>query len=133
MAGDSSFSDETLPPQDASMVAQHPDAEAKSRSAVEPNPNREYATGFKLFIITAIVAFATFLMLLDNMIVSTVGVPLEMMHMAKLAQANGAIQAIPAITNQFHSLSDVGWYASAYQFGRYGLAMMRHEKNVTHV
>ncbi|PHH70100.1 hypothetical protein CDD82_7345 [Ophiocordyceps australis] len=96
MAGDPSFSDETLPPQDASMVAKHPDAEAKSRSAVEPNPDREYATGFKLFIITAIVAFATFLMLLDNMIVST---------------------AIPAITNQFHSLGDVGWYASAYQFG----------------
>ncbi|KAI1204467.1 MFS general substrate transporter [Annulohypoxylon truncatum] len=25
--------------------------------------------------------------------------------------------AIPRITNEFHSLADVGWYASAYQFG----------------
>lgn len=28
-------------------------------------------------------------------------------------------QAIPHITSQFHSLSDVAWYGSAYQLTRY--------------
>ncbi|KAH6845699.1 major facilitator superfamily domain-containing protein [Chaetomium sp. MPI-CAGE-AT-0009] len=56
----------------------------------------EYVTGFKLAIIVASVALACFLMLLDTMIIST---------------------AIPRITDTFNSLPDVGWYASAYQFG----------------
>ncbi|KAM0191773.1 hypothetical protein ACHAPC_002085 [Botrytis cinerea] len=56
----------------------------------------EYVSGVKLAIIIASVAFSCFLVLVDNMIVST---------------------AIPRITNQFKSLRDVGWYASAYQFG----------------
>jgi hypothetical protein len=29
------------------------------------------------------------------------------------------LQAIPRNTDEFNSLLDVGWYASAYQFGRY--------------
>ncbi|KUJ18477.1 MFS general substrate transporter [Mollisia scopiformis] len=56
----------------------------------------EYVTGFKLVIIVASVAMACFLMLVDTMVINT---------------------AIPRITDQFHSLHDVGWYASAYQFG----------------
>lgn len=28
-------------------------------------------------------------------------------------------QAIPFITEEFHSLLDVGWYAGAYQLSRY--------------
>lgn len=46
--------------------------------------------------------------------------------MATLAWANSAIQAIPRITNEFHSLADVGWYASAYQFGRYAFQIHIH-------
>lgn len=60
-------------------------------------PSAEYVTGLKLAVIVAAVSVASFLMLLDTMIVST---------------------AIPRITDQFHSLADVGWYASAYQFGQ---------------
>ncbi|KAF2757491.1 MFS general substrate transporter [Pseudovirgaria hyperparasitica] len=56
----------------------------------------EYVTGFKLVLIVASMALACFLMLLDTMIVST---------------------AVPRITDTFNSLPDVGWYASAYQFG----------------
>jgi MFS family permease len=55
-----------------------------------------YVTGPKLALIVGSVALACFLMLLDTMIIST---------------------AIPRITDQFNSLPDVGWYASAYQFG----------------
>ncbi|KAI0173481.1 MFS general substrate transporter [Hypoxylon sp. FL1284] len=56
----------------------------------------EYQAGVKLAVIVAALAFASFLMLLDNMIVST---------------------AIPSITDAFHSVPDIGWYGSAYQFG----------------
>ncbi|KAI1077292.1 efflux pump [Whalleya microplaca] len=58
--------------------------------------SNEYVTGIKLALIVASVALACFLMLLDTMVVST---------------------AIPRITDTFNSLPDVGWYASAYQFG----------------
>lgn len=56
------------------MLADQPDAGLKKEpSVVEAKPNLEYVTGVKLFVIVATVAFASFLMLLDNMIVSTVG------------------------------------------------------------
>ncbi|KAK8017143.1 major facilitator superfamily domain-containing protein [Apiospora marii] len=78
--------------QDATTPQHH--AEPKTE---KPVSGREYVTGIKLAVIVAAVAFASFLMLLDTMIIST---------------------AIPRITDEFHSLVDVGWYASAYQFGR---------------
>jgi hypothetical protein len=73
-------------------VSMAPDAD-KEKS----EPVAEYVTGVKLAVIVAAVSVASFLMLLDTMIVST---------------------AIPRITDEFHSLADVGWYASAYQFGQ---------------
>lgn len=61
-------------PRTASAVALHPEVDTKvDSSIVKPNLNREYVTGVKLAVIVAVVAFASFLMLLDNMIVSTVG------------------------------------------------------------
>ncbi|KAK7979953.1 hypothetical protein PG989_012410 [Apiospora arundinis] len=80
-----------LADQDATKLHHPPEAKEEN-----PLPNREYVTGVKLGVIVAAVAFASFLMLLDTMIIST---------------------AIPRITDEFHSLVDVGWYASAYQFG----------------
>ncbi|KAI0964897.1 major facilitator superfamily domain-containing protein [Xylaria arbuscula] len=56
----------------------------------------EYVTGHKLVILVACIAMSCFLVLIDTMVVST---------------------AVPKITDQFKSLADVGWYASAYQFG----------------
>lgn len=53
----------------------------------------EYPTGIKFAIITASLCLAVFLMALDNTIIAT---------------------AIPKITDEFKSLGDVGWYASAY-------------------
>ncbi|OBT75186.1 hypothetical protein VF21_06138 [Pseudogymnoascus sp. 05NY08] len=53
----------------------------------------EYVTGIKLFIILAVVTLVFFLLMLDMSIVTN---------------------AIPAITNYFHSLEDLGWYGSVY-------------------
>ncbi|KAK4172408.1 major facilitator superfamily domain-containing protein [Triangularia setosa] len=65
-------------------------------AASKPEYAPQYVTGFKLGIIVASVALGCFLMLVDTMVIST---------------------AIPQITDEFLSLTDVGWYASAYQFG----------------
>ncbi|KAF1953528.1 MFS general substrate transporter [Byssothecium circinans] len=97
MAASKSSLDRPSTPKTASASAEPANADAKEDiSVLKPVPDRKYVTGFKLYIIVAAVAFVSFLMLLDNMIIST---------------------AIPRITDQFHSLPDVGWYASAYQFG----------------
>jgi len=51
----------------------------------------EYPTGVKLSLITLALCLSVFLMALDNTIIAT---------------------AIPKITDEFSSLSDVGWYGS---------------------
>ncbi|KAI0387382.1 MFS general substrate transporter [Hypomontagnella monticulosa] len=85
------------PPQAITQLVNSTDADARRDLAVvESKPNPEYMTGVKLVIIVATVGFTSFLILLDLMIVST---------------------AVPKITDEFHSLGDIGWYASAYQFG----------------
>ncbi|OTA61029.1 putative MFS aflatoxin efflux pump [Hypoxylon sp. EC38] len=53
----------------------------------------EYPTGAKLALVMLSVFVSMFLVALDRLIIST---------------------AIPAITDEFHSLPDVGWYGSAY-------------------
>ncbi|KAI1089139.1 efflux pump [Rostrohypoxylon terebratum] len=84
---------EVLPPKETSMV----DSKEDVRKSEDHHDNsNQYVTGVKLVLIVASVALACFLMLLDTMVVST---------------------AIPRITDTFNSLPDVGWYASAYQFG----------------
>ncbi|KAI0969787.1 major facilitator superfamily domain-containing protein [Xylaria arbuscula] len=55
--------------------------------------NHEYPTGFRLALVLSSVYISIFLVSLDRLIVTT---------------------AIPAITNEFNSLPDVGWYGSAY-------------------
>lgn len=54
----------------------------------------QYVTGLKLWILMMPLCFTFFLVLLDISIIAT---------------------AIPQITNDFHSLADVGWYGAAYQ------------------
>ena len=53
----------------------------------------EYISGAKLLAAVASVTLVVFLMMLDTSIIGT---------------------AIPAITNEFHSLPDVGWYGASY-------------------
>ncbi|QDS74138.1 hypothetical protein FKW77_001124 [Venturia effusa] len=73
-----------------------PPATADSEDAItEPSvePTHEYVVGFKLFLVIAAVTLVVFLMLLDMSIIVT---------------------AIPRITSDFHSLSDVGWYGDVF-------------------
>ncbi|KAI1811941.1 MFS general substrate transporter [Poronia punctata] len=59
-------------------------------------PAINYPTGFNFIIITLALCLNIFLILLDGAIVAT---------------------AVPKVTNEFHSLNDVGWYASVYFMG----------------
>nr|QNC49733.1 Hfaza1C [Hypoxylon fragiforme] len=54
----------------------------------------EYVTGIKLALVLAALTIVYFLIMLDNTILAT---------------------ATPFITDEFHSLLDVGWYSSAFQ------------------
>ncbi|OTA84961.1 hypothetical protein M434DRAFT_165979 [Hypoxylon sp. CO27-5] len=92
---------------------QHPSAEDTGSAANKPPSDRtetqqdanqpseiltdeeqiEYPTGVKLALVMLSVFVSMFLVALDRLIIST---------------------AIPAITDEFHSLPDVGWYGSAY-------------------
>ncbi|EZF71166.1 hypothetical protein H105_06573 [Trichophyton soudanense CBS 452.61] len=81
---------------DKEILSSDLDAQKPGKIDTSPVSSVEYVTGFKLFLIVSSVALACFLMLLDTMVIGT---------------------AIPHITNTFNSLPDVGWYASAYQFG----------------
>ncbi|OQE43452.1 hypothetical protein PENCOP_c003G08167 [Penicillium coprophilum] len=58
------------------------------------NGEREYLTGLKLLFVLSGVTLVCFLVMLDTSIIST---------------------AIPRMTSEFHSLSDIGWYGSSYQ------------------
>ncbi|KAF3936514.1 hypothetical protein ABW19_dt0203077 [Dactylella cylindrospora] len=66
----------------------------------QTKPEHEYPTGSALWTIIVALICAIFLISLDRTIIST---------------------AIPAITNEFNSLGDVGWYGSAYLLTSCGL------------
>ncbi|KAK3991500.1 major facilitator superfamily domain-containing protein [Cladorrhinum sp. PSN332] len=65
-------------------------------AAIAPveSSNPQYVTGVKLFTLMAAITITVFLMLLDTAILAT---------------------ALPRITDEFNSLTDVTWYASIYQ------------------
>jgi len=63
-----------------------------------PSEEGQWLSGLPLSTILGAVCLVCFLMLLDTSIVVT---------------------AIPQITSDFHSLQDLGWYASAYQLARW--------------
>ncbi|RKU43002.1 hypothetical protein DL546_002596 [Coniochaeta pulveracea] len=70
--------------------------EPPSTAGHDDEPHSEYLHGVQLVTVTACVTLVAFLTLLDTAIVAT---------------------AVPRITDTFHSLKDVGWYAGAYQLG----------------
>ncbi|KAK3496013.1 major facilitator superfamily-domain-containing protein [Neurospora crassa] len=75
------------------LSQQRSNATHKSHASTIREDGVEYPTGLKLGLITIALCLSVFLMALDNSIIAT---------------------AIPKITDQFHSLPDVGWYGSAY-------------------
>ncbi|KAJ7661537.1 major facilitator superfamily transporter [Mycena polygramma] len=70
-------------------------AQEKEQKSIhsESEDGIEYPHGIKLHLITVALCLSVFLVALDNTIIAT---------------------AIPKITDEFNSLEDVGWYASAY-------------------
>lgn len=80
--------------------------EALSKQPLTPQgltQDMEYPPAKEAFVIMVAILLAALLVALDRTIVAT---------------------AIPAITNQFNSLSDVGWYASAYLLTMSSLQMV---------
>lgn len=65
----------------------------KAASLSDKLDSNEYPTGWKLFVIITSLCFGTLLVAIDNTILAV---------------------AIPTITSTYESLSDVGWYGSAY-------------------
>ncbi|PWN48871.1 MFS general substrate transporter [Violaceomyces palustris] len=76
---------------DASKESTHSDSKVDEKSSAEDE--QDYPSGIKLYLIMLALSLYVFLTALDQTIVST---------------------AVPDVTNQFDSFSDVGWYASAY-------------------
>jgi hypothetical protein len=115
--------EQALPELDTSQNGSKPTEDTAGDSqGCEP----EYVTGVKLVLVVASVALACFLMLVDTMVISTVGNEAFHFTSHRILQLTWnlvSVQAIPQITDQFHSLPDVGWYASAYQFGMYAARM----------
>ncbi|OHF04572.1 efflux pump [Colletotrichum orchidophilum] len=64
---------------------------SNTQEVVEDVEKQEYISGVQLWLVLASVTLVAFVMLLDMSII-----------------------AIPQITNDFHSLGDVGWYGSAF-------------------
>lgn len=91
---------ETATPVAPSIGSDHVDKEGHhgltttiSRARRQDEEQIEYPKAMKLALIMIALCLSVFLMALDNTIIST---------------------AIPKITDQFHSINDVGWYASSY-------------------
>jgi MFS family permease len=66
---------------------------AEGEEEEEEDDDSRYPKSWKLGLITGALCLSVFCMALDNTIIAT---------------------AIPKITDRFHALDDVGWYASAY-------------------
>jgi EmrB/QacA subfamily drug resistance transporter len=88
-------------------LTQHQTAASKGEHSLRPTTTREdgteYPQGVQLGLIVLALCLAVFLMSLDNAIIAT---------------------AIPKITDQFNSLSDVGWYGSAYMLTTAALQLL---------
>ncbi|KAI9046233.1 MDR family MFS transporter [Aspergillus affinis] len=76
--------------------AQKPDSSENISFSDDADPKYEYPTGLSVSFILTSVTLAYFLFFLDLAVIST---------------------ATPAITSEFDSLVDVGWYGGAYQLG----------------
>ena len=82
----------------------------------------DYVVGIKLILVLVSTTVVYFLMMLDMSILATVG---SCPGQSGQFQLTERCKAIPYITDDFHSLLDVGWYGSAYQLARYVLVLLR--------
>ncbi|GJD04409.1 efflux pump [Colletotrichum higginsianum] len=76
---------------------------------------REYLSGVQLWLVLASVTLVACVMLLDmSIIVTASSSKSAICHLPLCKPLTSCDQAIPQITNDFHSLGDVGWYGSAF-------------------
>ncbi|KAI1336204.1 putative MFS aflatoxin efflux pump [Xylariaceae sp. FL0016] len=85
--------DKAQEPEALAMSTQDQDVGVQLNDRTRTREAFEYPTGLKLALLISSVMVSMFLVSLDRLIIST---------------------AIPAITDEFSSLQDVGWYGSAY-------------------
>ncbi|KAL4780057.1 major facilitator superfamily-domain-containing protein [Aspergillus varians] len=84
----------TTPPLIVETASDKPPQGDDAQQDGDQEDDGEYITGFKLWAILILGTLVQFVMMLDQSIIAT---------------------AVPYITDEFHSLLDVGWYGSAYQ------------------
>ncbi|POR34948.1 Major facilitator superfamily domain, general substrate transporter [Tolypocladium paradoxum] len=84
-----------------------------NQPATAREDGREYATGLKLALIISALCLAVFLMALGRLL--SQALPRKKCAYNSCYLDNSIIAtAIPRITDEFHSLGDIGWYGSAY-------------------
>jgi len=87
--------------------------------------NTAPVTGIRFTFLILSLTLASLLVFLDTSVVSTVSPAATQKHFLVSARLTLVFnQAVPKITDEFHSLRDVGWYGSAYQLGRYHLCAL---------
>ncbi|KAJ5032371.1 uncharacterized protein L3040_008976 [Drepanopeziza brunnea f. sp. 'multigermtubi'] len=92
--GEADAAESTAHPNKELSAVNVEDSKADSLTRINTSSEgTEYPTGVKLGLISLALCLSVFLIALDNTIIAT---------------------AIPKITDEFHSLPDVGWYGSAY-------------------
>ncbi|KAK9774991.1 putative Major facilitator superfamily (MFS) profile domain-containing protein [Seiridium cardinale] len=102
MAINVAATDNTVPTE---KVSEHPSGEDLHNAQIAPgakedgihgegeDPEPEYVTGIKYWLIVFALCLAIFVIMLDGTVIAT---------------------AAPEITDEFHSLADLGWYSSVY-------------------
>lgn len=70
-----------------------------------------YPHGFRLVMLTIALMLATFVTALDTAIIGNTN---PLLKFTKAQLTNLTATAVPKITTSFHSISDIGWYSSAY-------------------
>lgn len=84
------------------------------------DPEVDWITGLPLGILMTALSIVMFLVLLDGSIIGTVSdrVHFPTSPIMRRESHPDRGQATPAITSEFHSLGDVGWYGAAFQLAR---------------
>lgn len=103
----------TLSGSETDIAVVYPDAE------ITEVPEQEWVTGLPLFMILGSITLVIFLMLLDMTIIAVVCLHSRFLFSRPPNYLQDTLQAVPQITQEFHSLGDVGWYGSAYNLARY--------------
>jgi hypothetical protein len=79
----------------------------------------QWISGIRLWLTMAALGVACLLLLLDMTIIVTVRCRRALQNPGRRLLIIPSTQAIPRITDEFHSLADIAWYGSAYQLSAF--------------